>query len=172
MVIGACILNHHFMWRFEVSLDVSLEVGLEVVYTGREISLNVILLISCIPFGHFLPGSPMCHSDWLEGAAGPRQSGASTRAPRRGELGGGRRPPPCEYVHIRGFPRYTMVATNTSAPLASLSSAVEAQNLRHEVRPGMLVNSVYNNMSVWGGSWGSGCCRGARFRLRRRRRRS
>ena len=37
------------------------------------------------------------HSDWLEGAEGPRQSGASTRGPRRGELEGGRRPPSCEF---------------------------------------------------------------------------
>ena len=41
--------------------------------------------------------SPICHGDWLEGAVGPRQSGASTRAPRRGELFGGRRPPNCEF---------------------------------------------------------------------------
>ena len=36
------------------------------------------------------------HGDWMEGAEGPRQAGASPRAPRRGELDGGRRPPSCE----------------------------------------------------------------------------
>ena len=33
--------------------------------------------------------------DWLERAECPWQSGANTRAPRRGELDGGRRPPSC-----------------------------------------------------------------------------
>ena len=39
------------------------------------------------------------YGDWLEGAEGPRQSGASLHAPQ-GELDGGRRPPSCEYNKI------------------------------------------------------------------------
>ena len=41
------------------------------------------------------------HSDCLERAEGPRQAGANTRGPRRGEVGGGRRPPSSEYVKWR-----------------------------------------------------------------------
>ena len=45
------------------------------------------------PFGHLEPNfmtapltlvRPMCHGDWLEGAEGPRQSGANTRSPPQG----------------------------------------------------------------------------------------
>ena len=55
-------------------------------------------------------GSPFCfyiltwyvfHSDWLEGAEGPRQAGASARGPRRGEVGGGPKAPSLRVFYKR-----------------------------------------------------------------------
>ena len=64
-----------------------------------------------------------------------------------------------------------MVATGTFSSAASATSAIQVRDLHHEVGLDMGIIFMYN-MSIWGGSWGSGCCRRARFRRRRRRRRS
>ena len=64
-----------------------------------------------------------------------------------------------------------MLPTGTFLSSASVSSVVEVRNLHHEVGLDMGIIFMYN-MSIWGGSWGPGCCRRARFRRRRRRRRS
>ena len=46
-----------------------------------------------------------------------------------------------------------------------------SRDLHHEVGLDMGIIFMYN-LSIWGGSWGPGCCRRARFHRRRRRRRS
>ena len=64
-----------------------------------------------------------------------------------------------------------MLPTGTFSSPVSASSVVEVRDLHHEVGLDMGIIFMYN-MSIWGGSWGPGCCRRARFRRRRRRRRS
>ena len=64
-----------------------------------------------------------------------------------------------------------MLPTGTFSSPASASSVVEVRDLHHQVGLEMGIIFMYN-MSILEASWGSGCCRRARFRRRRRRRRS
>ena len=64
-----------------------------------------------------------------------------------------------------------MLPTGTFPSPVSASLVVEVRDLHHEVRFNLGIIFMYN-MSIWGGSWGSGCGRRARFCRRRRRRRS
>ena len=76
-----------------------------------------------------------------------------------------------KYVYIGWFLGLGMRPTDTFSSPASASSVVEVRDLHHEV--GLDMGTIFmHHMSIWGGSWGPGCCRRARFRRRRRRRRS
>ena len=75
------------------------------------------------------------------------------------------------YVYMRWFLGLGMLPTGTFSSLTWGASVIEVLDLHHEVKLDMGIIFMYN-MSIWGGSWGLGCCRLARFHGRRRRRRS
>ena len=78
------------------TMDFSLEPPLHWSQGGRSLFFYFPRTVSSTNHGLSLLLSLIDHSDGREGAEGPRQAGASTRGPRRGELEGGRRPPSCE----------------------------------------------------------------------------
>ena len=91
-----CQLALTLLFVLNVTLDLSY---LVVPWLNKRFTYCILAEVTLV-MPQYSPTGWKDHSDWLEGAVGPRQSGASTRAPRRGELFGGRRPPNCECLKM------------------------------------------------------------------------